>query len=392
MKEVFIVSCVRTAVGKASTGKLRAVRTDDLAALVIQELLKRCPNVPAAQIEDVILGCAMPEGAQGYNLARIAAQRANLPDCVPGVTVNRLCASGLEAIGIGAQRIASEMADLILCGGAESMSQVPMFGYRTTFNPCLVESIPDTYLSMGLTAENVSRRYEVTRETQDEFAYQSHQKAIAAIKEGRFKEECVPVLVREVNYTDGRRQVKEFVFETDEGPRPDTSMEKLRKLKPAFHPHGSVTAGNSSQRSDGAAIVLLASEEKMRELHLKPLAKFLTYAVGGVPAGLMGMGPVSAIPKALKQARLELENIDLIELNEAFAAQSLAVIRELKLPVEKINVNGGAIALGHPLGATGARLTVSILNELRRRNGRYGLVSMCVGGGMGGAGIVELLN
>src|SRR5712671_184026 len=391
MKEAFIVSAVRTPVGKAPTGKLRTVRPDDLAALVIKEVLARIPELPAEQVEDVILGCAMPEGPQGMNVARIACQRAGLPDTVPGVTINRFCASGLEAISIAAQRILSGMADIIIAGGTESMSQVPMGGHRMSVNPCLIDQMPDAYLAMGLTAENLATKYKVSREYADQFSYESHQKAIAALDAGRFKEECVSVPVREVNLDgNNKRKVTEFSFEADEGPRRDTSPEKLAALKPAFNPKGTVTAGNASQRSDGAAAVVLMSGEKMKELGLKPLARFVTYAVGGVPPGIMGIGPVAAIPKALKKAGLKVEDLDAIELNEAFACQALSVIRQIGLPRDRVNVNGGAIALGHPLGATGAKLTVSILQELKRRNGRYGLVTMCVGGGMGGAGIFEL--
>ena len=390
MKEVFIVSAARTPVGKAPNGKLKTVRPDDLAALCVKEVLRRVPAVDAAQVEDVVLGCAMPEGTQGMNLARIVGQRAGLPDVVPGVTINRFCASGLEAIALGAQRILSGMAELVIAGGAESMSQVPMGGYRMAPNPCLVDTMPDAYLAMGLTAENVSQQFTVSREDQDQFALDSHRKALAALDAGKFKEESVSVPVREVSLDNGRRRVNEFTFDADEGPRRDTSPEKLSSLKPAFHPKGTVTAGNASQRSDGAAAVLLASGEKVKELGLKPMARFVSYAVAGVAPGIMGIGPVEAIPKALRQAGLKLDQIDLIELNEAFAAQALAVVRKLGLAPERVNVNGGAIALGHPLGATGAKLTVSILNELRRRRGRYGLVTMCVGGGMGGAGIFEL--
>jgi len=391
MKEVFIVSAARTPVGKAPNGRLKTVRPDDLGAVVIKEVLKRAPQVAPEQVEDVIIGCAMPEGPQGMNMARISCQRAGLPDTVPGVTINRFCASGLEAIAMGAQRIMSGMADVIISGGTESMSQVPMGGFKISPNPCLVEQMPDAYLAMGLTAENVASKFRVSREDQDAFAYQSHQKAIAAIDAGRFKEESVPVSGREVTLDEkSKRKVTEFVFEVDEGPRRDTSPEKLAALRPAFNPKGSVTAGNASQRSDGAAAVLLMSGEKMKELGAKPLARFVTYAVGGVPPGIMGIGPVAAIPKALKQAGLKLDSIDLIELNEAFASQALSVIRQCELPHDRVNVNGGAIALGHALGATGARLTISIISELKRRNGRYGLITMCIGGGMGGAGIVEL--
>src|SRR2546428_10784540 len=391
MKEAFIVAAARTPVGKAPNGKIRTVRPDDLAALVITGALARAPQVPTEQIDDVILGCAMPEGSQGMNVTRIACQRAGLPDSVPGVTVNRFCASGLEAIAMGAQRILSGMADVIVAGGTESMSQVPMGGFRMSPNPCLVEQMPDAYLAMGLTAENLANKFAVSRQDADQFSYESHQKAIAALDAGRFKEECVSVPVREVNLDENsKRKVTEFKFEADEGPRRDTSLEKLGALKPAFNPKGTVTAGNASQRSDGAAAVVVMSGEKLKQLGLKPLARFVTYAVGGVPPGIMGIGPVAAIPKALKKAGLKIEDIDVIELNEAFACQALSVIRQVGLPRDRVNVNGGAIALGHPLGATGAKLTVSILHELKRRNGRYGLVTMCIGGGMGGAGIFEL--
>src|SRR5881409_1859036 len=391
MREAFVVAAARTAVGKAPTGKIRTVRPDDLAALAIKGALARVPQLSTEQIDDLILGCAMPEGAQGMNVARVAGQRAGLPEAVPGVTVNRFCASGLEAIATGAQRILSGMADVTMAGGTESMSQVPMGGFRMSPNPCLVDQMPDAYLAMGLTAENVATKFGVSRQDADQFSYESHQKAIAALDAGRFKEECVPVPVREVNLDgNGKRQVTEFNFEADEGPRRDTSPEKLAALKPAFNPKGTVTAGNASQRSDGAAAVVLMSGEKVKELGLKPLARFVTYAVGGVPPGIMGIGPVAAIPKALKKAGLKIEDMDLVELNEAFACQALSVIRQCPLPPERVNVNGGAVALGHPLGATGAKLTVSIVYELKRRNGRYGLVTMCIGGGMGGAGIFEL--
>lgn len=393
MKEVYIVSAARTPVGKAPLGKLRSVRPDDLAALVIKAVLQRAPELPAARIDDVILGCAMPEGPQGMNIGRIAGQRAGLPETVPGMTVNRFCASGLEAIALGAQRILSGMADVILAGGTESMSQVPMGGFRMSPNPCLVDDLPDAYLAMGLTAENVSTQFGVSRIDQDAFAFQSHQRALAALDAGRFKDECIPVPVREVTLDENRkRKVTEFSFESDEGPRRDTSLERLAALKPAFNPKGTVTAGNASQLSDGAAAVLLVSGEVVRELGLRPLGRFITYAVGGVAPGIMGIGPIAAIPKALRQAGLSLDQIDLIELNEAFAAQALAVIRHFQLNPDRVNVNGGAIALGHPLGTSGAKLTVSILSELRRRKARYGLVTMCVGGGMGGAGIVECLH
>ena len=391
MKEAFIVAAARTPVGKAPNGKLRTVRPDDLAAIAIKGALARVPQLPLDQIEDVVIGCAMPEAAQGMNIARIAAQRASLPDTAPGVTVNRFCASGLEAIATGAQRILSGMADVIVAGGIESMSFVPMGGFKISPNPCLVEQMPDAYLSMGLTAENLAAKFTVSREDADQFSLESHQKAIAALDAGRFREECVPVPVREVNLdANCKRKVTEFVFDTDEGPRRDTTLERLAALKPAFGPKGTVTAGSASQRSDGAAAVVLMSGEKVKELGVKPIARFVTYAVGGVPPGIMGIGPVEAIPKAMKRAGLKIADMDVIELNEAFSCQALAVIRQLGLPGERVNVNGGAVALGHPLGATGAKLTVSILHELKRRNGRYGLVTMCIGGGMGGAGIFEM--
>ena len=392
MKEAFIVAAVRTPVGKAPQGRLRTVRSDDLGALCLREALRRLPGLDPAEIEDVIVGCAMPEGSQGFNIGRIIAQVAGLPDCVPGVTVNRFCTSGLEAIAMGAQRIMSGMADVIVAGGAESMSLVPMFGFRTLLNPRLVEAMPDAYLSMGLTAENVATQNGISRADQDAFAYASHRNALAAIAAGKFREECVPVSVEEVTLDrNERRQNKTSCFEIDEGPRADTSLEKLAALKPAFRPEGSVTAGNSSQRSDGAAMVVLVSGERMRAAGLKPLARFVGYAVGGVAPGVMGLGPIAAIPKVLHRAGLGIADIDLVELNEAFAAQALAVIRACGLPPERVNVNGGAIAMGHPLGATGAKLTVQIIGELRRRGGRLGLVTMCVGGGMGGAGLIESL-
>ena len=391
MKEVFIVSAVRTPVGKAPNGRLKTVHPADLGAFVLKEVLKRAPQIAPEQIDDVIIGCAMPEGPQGMNMARLACLRAGLPDTVPGVTINRFCSSGLEAIAMGAQRIMSGMADIVIAGGTESMSQVPMTGFKMTPNPCLVNDMPDAYLAMGLTAENVASQFQVSRADQDAFAYESHQKAIAAIDAGRFKEESVSVSGREVTLDqNSKRKVTEFVFDTDEGPRRDTSLEKLAALRPAFNPKGSVTAGNASQRSDGAAAVILMSGERMKELGVKPLARFVTYAVGGVAPGIMGIGPVAAIPKALKLAGLKIGDIDLVELNEAFASQALSVIRQCEIPPDRVNVNGGAIALGHPLGATGAKLTVSIIHELKRRQGRYGLVTMCIGGGMGAAGIVEL--
>jgi acetyl-CoA acyltransferase len=391
MREAVIVSAVRTAVGKAPRGALRSVHPTDLAATVIRSAVERVPGLDPKEIDDVILGCAMPEAEQGLNMARVALLRAGLPTDVPGQTVNRFCASGLQTIALAAQQVMSGMGDVIVAGGAESMSAVPMGGHHFAPNPAMAEMSPDVYLGMGLTAENVAKRYEVSREDQDAFALRSHQRAIAAIDAGLFKDEIVPIEVEHVWFENGKVQRSTMIFDTDEGPRRDTSAEALAKLKPVFAVNGTVTAGNSSQTSDGSAAVVVMSREKADALGVKPLARFVSFAVAGVPPDIMGIGPVAAIPKALKQAGLTIDQIDLIELNEAFAAQALAVIRALELDEEKVNVNGGAIALGHPLGCTGAKLTVQILHELRRRGGRYGLITMCVGGGMGAAGIVEML-
>jgi acetyl-CoA acyltransferase len=390
MKEAFIVSAVRTAVGKAPKGTLRDTRADEMGAAVIKEAMARVPGLEAAEIEDVIMGCAMPEAEQGMNIARSAAIRAGLPVETSAMTINRFCSSGLQSIAIASDRIRTGGAQVALAGGLESMSMIPMGGHIIRPNPYLVEHYPDFYLNMGLATENVARKYEVTREEQDEFALRSHQKAAAALAADKFKDETVPLTVS-VEELDGkgRKQHREIVFDKDEGPRLDTSAEALGKLKPAFHVKGTITAGNSSQMSDGAAVAVVMSEERAKELGVKPLARFVAYATAGCPPEEMGIGPVFAIPKALKLAGLTLDQIDVIELNEAFAAQSLAVIKTLGLDLEKVNVNGGAIALGHPLGCTGAKLTASILRELERRNGRYGLVTMCVGGGMGAAGIFE---
>lgn len=391
MREAVIVSAVRTAVGKAPRGALRSVHPTDLAATVIKAAVERAPGLEPKEIDDVILGCAMPEAEQGLNMARIALLRAGLPTDVPGQTVNRFCASGLQTIALAAQQVMSGMGDAIIAGGVESMSAVPMGGHHFAPNPAMAEMSPDVYLGMGLTAENVAKRYEVSREEQDAFALRSHRRAIAAIDAGLFNEEIVPIEVEQVWFENGKVQRSTTVFDTDEGPRRDTSAEALAKLKPVFAVNGTVTAGNASQTSDGAAAVIVMSREKADALGLKPLARFVSFAVAGVPPEIMGIGPVAAVPKALKLAGLTIDQIDLIELNEAFAAQAIAVIRALELDEEKVNVNGGAIALGHPLGCTGAKLTVQILHELRRRGGRYGLITMCIGGGMGAAGIVEMV-
>lgn len=389
MQEAVIVSVARTAVGKASRGALRTVRPDDMAAAVIRAAIARTPGLEPSQVEDVILGCALPEGAQGLNVARIAAQRAGLPDAVCGVTVNRFCSSGLQTIAMAAQQIMCGMADVIVAGGTESMSMVPMTGNTFAPNPYLAEHRPGVYLSMGLTAERVAREYTISREDQDAFAYRSHQNALRAQEEGCFIEEIVPLDVEVVELDGGKERRYTVDFAVDEGPRRDTSPEALAKLPPVFHARGTVTAGNSSQTSDGAAAVVVMSRARAEALGIRPLAAFRSFAVAGVPPEVMGIGPVAAVPKALKLAGLELRDIDLIELNEAFAAQALAVVRTLSIDLDKLNVNGGAIALGHPLGCTGAKLTVQIIQELRRREARYGLVTMCIGGGMGAAGIFE---
>lgn len=393
MREAVIVAGVRTAVGKAGKGSLKDVRPDDLGALVIEELMRRVPQLEKDEIEDVIIGCAIPEAEQGMNLARIIALRAGLPTSVPGVTVNRFCSSGLQTIAMAAQQIMSGFADVVIAGGVESMSLIPMGGYNIAPNPYLAENMPASYMSMGHTAEEVATRFEISREDQDAFALRSHQKAAAAIRAGKFKDEIIPVPVKRTHVdANNKVRVEEFLFDTDEGVRTDTSLEALAKLRPAFHVQGSVTAGNSSQTSDGAAAVLVMSADRALELGLRPLGVFRSFAVAGVDPDIMGVGPVAAVPKALHLAGISLDDVDLIELNEAFASQSLHVIRTLGMDEEKVNVNGGAIALGHPLGCTGAKLTVSMLNELERRQGRYGLVTMCIGGGMGAAGVFERLS
>jgi acetyl-CoA acyltransferase len=397
MREAVVVSSVRTAVGKASKGTLRATRPDDLAAAVIKEAVARAKGLDPKEIEDVIIGCAMPEAEQGMNVARIASLRAGLPVDASAMTINRFCSSGLQAIAIAAERIMSGQGDIAVAGGTESMSMVPMGGNKVSPNPWLMDNYPDAYLGMGLTAENLAKKYGITREQSDEFSLASHQKSLAAIAAGKFKDEIVPV---EVTYSvleasangspsGGKPKTTKITFSTDEGPRADSSLDVLAKLKPAFHARGVVTAGNSSQMSDGAAASVLMSAERARALGLKPLGRFVAFATAGCPPEEMGIGPVFAIPKALKIAGLKLDQIDVIELNEAFAAQALSVMKLAGLDPARVNVNGGAIALGHPLGCTGAKLTATIFRELERRNARYGLVTMCVGGGMGAAGIFE---
>ena len=390
--EAVIIDCLRTAVGKAPKGTLRTTRPDDLGATVIRALTQKYPSVSAADIDDVILGCAMPEGESGMNMARVAALRAGLPDSVPGVTINRFCSSGLQAIAMAAEKIRSGGAQIIVAGGAESMSMVPMSGYKFAPNPWMVDHMPQIYMGMGLTAEELRRKFDVSREDADQFAYRSHQNALRAQAEGKFDEEIVPVDVESTLLENGKPVHRQMVFKKDEGPRADTSLEALAKLKPVFDANGTVTAGNSSQTSDGAAAALVMSEKKAKELGLKPKARFVSFAVGGVPPEIMGIGPVVAIPKALALAGLKTEDIGVIELNEAFAAQALAVIRRVGLDLERVNVNGGAIALGHPLGCTGAKLTATILREMQRRDLKYGMVTMCIGGGQGAAGIFERLN
>jgi acetyl-CoA acyltransferase len=387
-----IVSAVRTPVGKAKRGGLATVRPDELAVAVIHELLKRIPGLDPAEIEDVVIGCAFPEGEQGMNMARMIALAAGLPDSVPAETINRFCSSGVQAIAHAAYAIQSGDIEVAIAGGAESMTMVPMTGYKFSPNPVIASEYPHYFTNMGLTAENVAVKYEISREEQDAFALASNQKATRAVESGLFDPELVPVDVEVVEYADGKAEKKQFTVKRDEGPRGDSTLEGLAKLRPAFKEGGTATAGNSSQMSDGAAGVVIMSDEKAAQLGFKPLARFVHFAVGGVPPELMGIGPVAAIPKVLKKAGMKLEDIELIELNEAFAAQSLAVIQELGLNQEITNVNGGAIALGHPLGCTGAKLTTQLIYEMDRRKNKYGLVSMCIGGGMGAAAIFENLN
>jgi len=390
--DAYIVAGFRTAVGKAKKGGFRFTRSDDLAASVIKHLLKSIPDLDPLRIDDLIVGNAVPEAEQGIQIGRMISL-LSLPKEVPGMMINRYCGSGIEAINIAASRIHAGMADCIIAGGTESMSLVPMLGWKTALNYDIALNNPDYYISMGLTAEEIAKKYNISREDQDEFAYNSHMKAINALETGLFKDEIVPVHVTETYLNkDMKKQSREFTVETDEGPRRDTSLEALARLKPAFSKEGSVTAGNSSQTSDGAAFVMVMSDKLIKELNLNPIARMVSYAVAGVEPKIMGIGPVKAVPKALEKAGLKLNDIEQIELNEAFAAQALGVIQNLDLNGEIVNVNGGAIALGHPLGCTGAKLSIQLFNEMRRRNQKYGMVTACVGGGQGVSGIYELLN
>lgn len=388
-QEAVIIDCWRTPVGKAPQGALRRVRPDDLAAQVVRRLLQRFPQIAPEEIEDLYLGCAMPEAEAGMNLARQVVLRAGLPDWVPGVTINRFCASGLQAIAMAADRIRAGGAHIILAGGAESMSLIPRLGHAFSPNPWFVEHRPEIYMTMGLTAERLGKRLGIGRDEQDDYAYASHQKALAAQESGRFQEEIVPVEIEWRRLREGRPSREKMIFQRDEGPRKDTSREGLARLKPVFDPQGTVTAGNASQTSDGASMAIVMSAKRAAQLGLKPLARFVSYAVAGVPPDLMGIAPAVAIPKALALGGVRLQDIDLVELNEAFAVQTLSVLKKIDLDPEVTNVNGGAIALGHPLGATGARLTSTLLHEMKRRNAKYGLVTLCVGGGQGAAGIFE---
>ncbi|MFY9308610.1 MAG: acetyl-CoA C-acyltransferase [Bacteroidia bacterium] len=390
----YIVAGFRSAVGKANRGGFRFTRPDDISAQVIKKLMAAVPSVKEEEIDDLIVGCAMPEAEQGMNMARFISLKAFKTDKVPGMVVNRYCSSGLETIALASNRINSGIADCIIAGGAESMSLIPMGGWKIVPDPAIALSNPDYYWGMGLTAEAVAKEYKVSREDQDAFALESHRRAVKALAEGKFKDDIAPVTITEtyIDEATGKKKNRDFVVDTDEGPRADTTVEALAKLKPVFDAKGSVTAGNSSQTSDGAAFVMIVSEKFMKEHNLKPIARLVSYAVAGVPPRIMGIGPIAAIPKALKLANLTLDQIDLIELNEAFASQSLAIVRELGLNPEIVNVNGGAISLGHPLGCTGAKLSVQLFNELKRRNKKYGIVSMCIGTGQGAAGVFEMMN
>jgi len=393
MKEAVIVSAARTAIGKAPSGKLKNYRPEDMGAAAVKEALNRAPGLDPLEIEDCIIGCATPESEQGFNMARVVAQRAGLPYQVPAQTVNRFCSSGLQTIALASERVMAGFGEVLLAGGVESMSALSTTGGRMRPNPYLAEEYPAAYTAMGITAENLAKEYNVSREDADAFSYRSHQNAIAAIAAGKFKNEIVPLNVEVVELDEnGKRKATTFKFDTDEGPRKDTSLEVLAKLRPVFKNGGTVTAGNSSQTSDGSGIVIVMERKRAEALGLKPLARFVSFAVAGVPAEIMGIGPVAAVPKALKLAGLSLDDIDLIELNEAFAAQALAVIRTLEMDMDRVNVNGGAVALGHPLGATGAILTAKLIGEMKRRKSKYGMVTMCIGGGMGAAGIFENLQ
>jgi len=390
MREAVIVSAVRTAVGRAPRGSLRNTRPDDMAGWVVKEALNRAPGVKPEEVDDLVMGCSFPEAEQGLNVARLISYIAGLPYTVPGQTVNRFCSSGLQAIAIGAEHIMCGFADVIIGGGVESMSMVPMGGNKTVPNLKLIEAYPEGYTAMGVTAENVARKFGISREDQDAFALKSHQKAAAAVKGGKFKDEILPIKVKTQEVSeDGKVTFREFVFDTDEGIREDTTMEALSKLRPAFSTTGSVTPGNSSPLNDGASAVVIMTKEKAKSLRLAPMATFRSFAVAGVPPEIMGIGPVEAIPKALKFAGVTLDQIDLFELNEAFASQALYCCRTLGLNMDKVNVNGGAIALGHALGNSGGRLTTTLVHEMKRRNARYGVVSMCIGFGMGAAAVFE---
>ena len=389
--DAYIIAGKRSAVGKAPRGSLRFTRPDDLAATIIEALMEQFPNLDKERIDDVIVGNATPEAEQGLNIGRMISLMGLKTDKVPGMTVNRYCSSGLETIAIASSKIHSGMADCIIAGGVETMSPIPFSGWRIVPNAAVAKANHDYYWGMGLTAEAVAKEYNVSREDQDLFGFNSHMKALSAIKAGAFKDEIVPIEVEEVFVKENKKQSRKYVFDTDEGPRPGTNIEALSKLRPVFDAKGSVTAGNASQTSDGAAFVLVVSEKMLKELGVEPIAKIRSYAVVGVPPRIMGIGPIEAIPKALKMAGLKQSDIDLIELNEAFASQSLAVIRETGLNPDIVNVNGGAISIGHPLGCTGAKLTVQIMNEMKRRDNKYGLVTMCVGAGQGAAGVIEML-
>ena len=392
LNDAYIVSSVRTAVGKADRGTLKHFRPEEMGAVAVKEAVNRVKGLEPEQLDDVLIGCAFPEGPQGMNLGRIIAQKAGLPDAIPGATINRFCSSGLQTIAMATQAIATGYAEVIVAGGVESMSMVPMSGFFFQPDPQTVQNDPEVYVSMGITAENVAARYDISREEQDRFALQSHQRAVAAISEGRFEEEIVPLDVEEVLYENGKAKPVKVRFETDEGPRSDTSLEALGKLSPVFKQKGTVTAGNSSQRSDGAAASVVMSERVMKDLGIDPVGRLVGFALAGVPPELMGIGPIEAVRKVLKQTGLSTKDIGLVELNEAFAAQALAVIRETGFEEDIVNVNGGAIALGHPLGCTGAKLTATLLHEMKRRGVRYGICTMCVGGGMGAAGVIENLR